>query len=346
VVAIDYSDVTSYILLALVAIMCIFMARVIFSFTSAKNRKLHAPKIRHSLVIGLVLGFILPWYELLGLLAALISVSLFLFLALYSMLIIGKIGNVPLIAQTWLPRERLRKWFSYFAIIEGVMGIIGVVVPLALSLLPFFQMETNITPLAFASIAILADLFDLTFPSPPYRELFTQIYMYMKKCKSSKTAKGEFFVEDCHFPLIMQNSDFTVYDIREALEFLVRENMAERKIPVLPMSRVRFRILKSGLDALRLGYEEKMLYLSAEKQSVTNVLDYFDSKEILHALDSKRKIGNAQKILNKTQEKSQKIFKNNNSFIEIEWLNSTLKRIDEQKQALSQMKNKSRATIF
>jgi len=346
VVAIDYSDVTSYILLALVAIMCIFMARVIFGFTSAKNRRLHAPKIKHSLVIGLVLGFLLPWYELLGLLAALISVSFFLFLAFYSTLVMGQIGNVPLISQTWLPRERLRKWFSYFAIIEGVMGIIGVVLPLALSLLPFFQMEPNITPLAFASIAILADLFDLTFPSPPYRELFTQIYMYTKKCKKNNASEEEFFVEDCHFPLIMKNSDFTVYDIREALEFLVRENMAEREIPVLPMGRVRFRITKSGLDALKLGYEEKMLYLFAEKQSITNVLDYFDSEETLGALDSKRKISKAQKILNKTKEKSQKIFKNNTGFIKSEWLNSTLKRIDAQKQALSQIKNKRRGSIF
>jgi len=339
-VAIEYSDVTSYILLALVAILCIFMVRVIFSFTSAKSRKLHAPKIRHSLAIGLVIGFILPWYELLGLIAALVSVSFFLFLAVYSMLVMGQIGNLPLISQTWLPRERVRKWFSYFAIIEGVMGIIGVVMPLALSLLPFFQMEPNITPLAFASIAILADLFDLTFPSPPYRELFTQIYLYIKKCKNNKASKEEFFVEDCHFPMIKKNSDFTVYEIREALEFLVRQNMAERKIPVTPMGRVRFRIMQSGLTALKLGYQEKMLYLSAEKQGIINVLDYFDSKETLRSLDSKRKIRKAQKVLDKTKEKSQKIFKNNSDFIQSEWLNLTLTRIEKQKQSLLKMQKK------
>jgi len=339
VVAIASSDYASYILLVLVGIMGIFMVRVVFSFTSPKNRKLHAPRIRQSLGIGLVLGFILPWSETLGLLAALCSVSLFLFLTVYSMLVMGQIGNLPLISQSWLPRERVRRWFSYFAIIEGVMGIIGVVLPLALSLLPFFQMAPNITPLAFASIAILADLFDLTFPSPPYRELFSLIHKYKINNKNNTGTDEDFFIEDCDFPLILNSTDFTVYDVREALEFLVRENMAERKIPVTPMGRVRFRLLKYGEDALRLGYEEKMLYLFAEKQSITKVLDYFDSEEALTALDSKKKVRKAQKILDKSEEKSRELFKNNSSFIEAEWLSSIQNRIERKKEFMMNIRS-------
>jgi hypothetical protein len=330
-----FFDITSYVLLILVVIVAILMARIVFSLTSKRYRERYAPKIKESFATGLTLGFLLPWNSVFGLAAALVSGIFFLLLALYSMLVMGAIGDLPLIGQTWLPRVKVRRWLSYFSMIEGVMGIINVILSIVLSVL--FSYRVNMmTPLAFASIAILSDLFQLTNPEPPYRELLSLFYLYCLKNQDKRVDENYFFIEDIEFPSVLEGTDFTVYEFRESLERLVARGMAEKETPVTPMGRVRFKLYEWGLDSIKLEYEETMLLLFTEKRKITKVLDYFKDKEVMKNLDTPRKIRKALKILDKSEKESREFFNENKYFLEKDWLDSIIQRIDEQRKILKE----------
>jgi len=138
------------------------------------------------------------------------------------------IGDISLISQTWIPRGKPLRWFSYFSIIEASMGITVVFLHAILSTFFSYPVGTTIMPLAFATIAILTDLFELTFPEPPYRELLSLLYIYYYKNK--QTNDQNFPLEDTQFSSVLTSTDFTIYELIEVLELLVREEMAERKM--------------------------------------------------------------------------------------------------------------------
>lgn len=335
-------DVTRVILIILVVIAAILTIRIVYSLTSKQYRETYAKKIRYCLGIGLVLGLILPWNETLGLTAALVSVSLFLLLALYSMLVMGEIGNIPLISQTWVPRENVRRLLSYFSIIEAVMGIVLILLSIILPFFTSYQISITIMPLAFASIAILSDLFDLTFPNPPYKELFSLLYLYYRKNKDKQTDDECFSIEDPQFHFVLENTEFNIYELREALELMVRDGMAERTVAATPMGRVRFKIYKMGIDAIKLEYKEKMLSLSTQKQRIARVLEYFNSEEIKKSLDTQKKVRKALKIIDQNEETARKFFKENKYYVKESWLYSTLCHINNQRKLLlSHQKSKN-----
>ena len=325
-------DLTNYILMSLIVILAIIMIRIVFSLSSKRYKDEYVPKIEYCLTFGFFLGVILYWNDTIGLVAALVSIGFFLFFALYSMLSMGVIGDISLISQTWIPREKLRRWFSYFSIIEASMGITVVFLHAILSTFFSYPVGTTIMPLAFATIAILTDLFELTFPEPPYRELFSLLYIYYDRNK--QTNDQNFTLEDTQFPSVLKSTDFTIYELREALERLVREEMAEREMTNMPIGQVRFNLNKSGIASIMLEYEQKMLSLSTKEQAIQRILDYFKDEEMQRSLNTSWKVRKALKVLNTYEQKSKEFFEENRYFLEKDWLNSILSKVSEQKEII------------
>jgi len=338
-VEISSYNITNYILMSLIGILAIIMIRIVFSLSSKRYKDEYVPKIEYCLTFGFFLGVILYWNDTIGLVAALVSIGFFLFFAVYSMLSMGVIGDISLISQTWIPREKLRRWFAYFSIIEAAMGITVVFLHAILS--TFFSYSTGITimPLAFAIIAILTDLFELTFPEPPYRELFSLLYMYYDKNK--QTNYQNFTLEDTQFPSVLKSTDFTIYEFREAPELLVREDMAEREMTNMPMGQVRFNIFRSGIDSIKLEYAQKMLSLSTKEQAIQRILDYFKDEEMKKSLNTSWKVRKALKVLNTYEQKSKEFFKENQYFLGKDWLKSILNRVREQKEIIISRNDKN-----
>ena len=59
--------------------------------------------------------------------------------------------------------------------------------------------------------------------------------------KNKQINYQNFTLEDTQFPSVLKSTDFTIYELREALELLVREDMAEREMTNMLMGQVRLK---------------------------------------------------------------------------------------------------------
>ena len=55
-------------------------------------------------------------------------------------------------------------------------------------------------------------------------------------------------------------------------------------MPLTPLGRARFRIYPQGVQAERLEYDEKMLQLSTQKQSIVKALEHFETDDACRVL--------------------------------------------------------------
>ena len=106
-------------------------------------------------------------------------------------------------------------------------------------------------------------------------------------------------------------------------------------MPLTPLGRARFRIYPQGVQAERLEYDEKMLQLSTQKQSIVKALEHFETDDACRILDTSRKRENTLIALGKLEHDSRDFSYVNSYFLEEGWLGNTLDRIRKQQELLA-----------
>lgn len=231
--------------------------------------------VRFNLLVGIILGLVLPWNQELGLVGATAASFLLLFLALLYYLLGGRLTSLRFLQAYWTPREQVKDWFLYFSISTGVAGIVAtvlsVIVPplLALSLSLFI-------PLAFDSLSVLSALLELTIFVPLYNNIFGLAYGFIVKGKDELGVERR-YIEDIDFGAITNHTAHTKFEVRDAMELLVRRGFAIKQSPT-PLGKVRFVINDHGLKYLQACWNEFYVSLQRDKDGVEKLLLYLENR--------------------------------------------------------------------
>ncbi len=243
------------ILLFLMFFTILMSVRVFWVFPSKIYRRQFVQVMKSSIFIGLILGLILPWNVFVGLGGALLAALILFFISIFTLVVSGRFGEVRFLHQTWVRRETVREVLIVFSVIAGLIGIIATI--LSIIIPPFLELTLRTeVPLAFDALSVTAALLDITIPNTSYRKIYSLIYVFLRDRFGTENWE---WVNDQDFLDIIQEAEFTEYEVRDALESLVREGLAIKTTPEDMVEKVSFRISGLGYEVLRLNYEETII---------------------------------------------------------------------------------------
>ena len=186
-----YPDPAELVLLVIVVVSAIIAIKILLDLSSKHHRHRYAKIVRFDLLIGIVLGMMLPWMEPIGLLAAALTAFLFLGLSVV-MFLESKMISVWRIRM--VRREKIKEWFLHFSVTTGVIGIITTL--LSIIVPPFLQLTLGfMVPLAFDSLSVLSALLEFTLPSTPYNVMFALVFELMRR-RSGNSPENEIRLDD------------------------------------------------------------------------------------------------------------------------------------------------------
>jgi hypothetical protein len=261
------------ILLFLMFFTIVISVRVFWVFPSKIYRRQFLQIMKSSIIIGTILGLILPWNVYVGLGASLVAALILLFIAVFSLIVLGRFGDIRSLHQTWVRRVTVRELLIVFSIISGLIGIIATILSIVIP--PFLELSLRSeVPLAFDALSVTAALLDVTIPVTSYRKIYSLIFIYLRDRFGSDDWE---WVNDQEFLDIIHDTEFTEYEVRDALENLVREGLAVKTTPDDMVEKVAFRISGLGYEVLRLNYEETIIKihnnLERMEHSITTIAD-------------------------------------------------------------------------
>jgi hypothetical protein len=271
-VSLDPADLVFLIVTATAAIVA---ARVLWSLASSKHRRSYGRPVKFVFLFGAVAGLIVPWDLTVGLLSALAASFVLLLLALtYPFL--GRRSGWKVLALAWVPRETMRDWFLYLSVGAGVIGVVATVVSLLAT--PFLQLSlSSYVPLAFDTVSILSALLEFTVYIPSYNHIFALVYTFITQTRRVAPDSGEPYIDDLDFKRITEGSHYTDFEVRDAMEWLVRKGFASKISPV-PVAKVVFKIGSYGVKYLRSVWEEVFFSMEREKAQIETRMLYLKEK--------------------------------------------------------------------
>ncbi len=180
------------------------------------------------------------------------------------------------LALAWIPRETMRDWFLYLSVGAGVIGVVTTLISLVVS--PLFHWNlSSLVPLAFDTVSILSALLEFTVYVPAYNNIFALVYNFIVHAKRVAPDSGEPYLDDLDFKRITEGSHYTDFEVRDALESLVREGFASKISPV-PVAHIVFKISSYGMRYLRSVWEEVFYSMEREKSQLESRLLYLHEK--------------------------------------------------------------------
>lgn len=115
---------------ALIVLLIVTSFIVFFSLPSGVYRQRLGVVMKPIGVVGVLLGFILPWDRGLGLVMA-TGVAIILFvLCVYAVVVLE--APPGLVRRVWIRRDVVREWFIYISIIAGLIGIVSTLLSIVL----------------------------------------------------------------------------------------------------------------------------------------------------------------------------------------------------------------------
>jgi hypothetical protein len=241
-------SIPSSLLFALIVLLLITSFIVFFRLPSRVYRQRLRVVMKPIGVAGVLLGFILPWDLGLGLLVA-IGVAVVLFvLCVYAVVVIE--APLGLVRRVWIRRDVIRDWFIYISIIAGVIGIVSTLLSIVLA---YWGISLGIEiPLAFDTISVSAALLETMIPITSYRKIYSLIYLHLTEDNANEGAPS-FMIKEDAFPVILKDTSFTEFEVRDALESLFAEGAAKK---VVSKDGLIFEISEDCLELLRVSLEE------------------------------------------------------------------------------------------
>ena len=263
------------ILLSVTVTSAIVAVRLLWNLASRKYKRVYGRPVRYVFIVGTAVGVALPWSETAGLVGAFFSSLILLVLAsVYS--ILGWRAGGKALAMAWIPRERMRDWFLYLSVWAGVVGVVTTLISLAVNAL-YGQSLSSYVPLAFDTISILSALLEFTVYIPSYNHILALVYTFFVHAKRAASDTADPYVDDLDFRRIAEGSHYTDFEVRDALESLMRRRFATKISPV-PAARVVFRINSFGMRYLRSVWEEVFYSMEMEKSALETKMRYLRDK--------------------------------------------------------------------
>jgi hypothetical protein len=169
-------------------------------------------------------------------------------LCVYAVVVIE--APLGLVRRVWIRRDVIRDWFIYISIIAGVIGIVSTLLSIVLA---YWGISLGIEiPLAFDTISVSAALLETMIPITSYRKIYSLIYLHLTEDNANEGAPS-FMIKEDAFPVILKDTSFTEFEVRDALESLFAEGAAKK---VVSKDGLIFEISEDCLELLRVSLEE------------------------------------------------------------------------------------------
>ncbi len=269
-------------MLMMVAVSAIICVRIVSDALSSTRKRRYSRAAKCVLLSSLGLGIVLSFYESIALLVAEASGIVVLVSALYYSVIGSRLISNSSLRSLWLPSEVVKEWFVYLAIYAAVVGVASGVLSVVL---PYFsgsvEVPVTITTI-YASISMISALFAFTISTPEKTTIIGLVYAFAFVTRRFSADK-EFYIEDIDFEKIVTNTTSSEFDVREALESLVKQGFAVKQSPT-PMGRVRFKINAYGAKYLEVCWTETLIRISRQKERLEKTLAYVEHR--LKSLDA------------------------------------------------------------
>jgi hypothetical protein len=199
-------------------------------------------------IVGVFFGLLLPWDPGLGLAAAVFVAVVLFVLCVYAVIVVE--SPLGLLRSIWIQREVVREWFIYISIVAGLVGIISTLLSIVLF---FWGVSLGVeVPLAFDTISVSAALLETMIPITSYRKIHSLIYLHLTD-SSDNEGSLTFSIKEQDFPLILKETLFTEFEVRDALESLVTEGAAKK---VVSKDVLMFELSEDCIELLRISLEE------------------------------------------------------------------------------------------
>lgn len=272
-VSLSFAD---FVLLVITVTSALVAVRILWNLASTKHRAAYGRQVKLVFALGVTGGVVLPWDANVGLAGALVAgVVLLLLASTYSLLGWTRVRSSS-IALIWVPRVTMRDWFLYLSVGAGVIGVVTTLISLAV--IPVLNTTLNsFVPLAFDTISILSALLEFTVYVPSYNNIYALVYDFVTHTRRASLESGEPYMDDLDFKEIRRGSHYTDFEIRDAMESLVRKGFASKLSPV-PVARIVFKIGPYGIRYLKSVWEEVFFSMEREKAQLESRILYLREK--------------------------------------------------------------------
>ncbi len=268
------TDPTEIVMLTMVMVAAIIVIRILRDATSSTRKKGYTRPVKYILISSFGLGIAFSFYETAGLVVAEITSVTILLSSLYYSLV-GWLTSHQSLRSFWLPSENIKNWFFYLSLYTAVIGVFSGVLSV---ILPYFTpiiIPATISTV-YSGISVLAALLDFTIHLPEKGTISGLVYAFCFVTRRF-TEDKEFYVEDIDFEKIVAHTLHTEFDVREALESLVKQGFAIKQSPT-PMGRVRFKINIYGARYLEVRWTETLIRISRQKERIEKILTYVEHR--------------------------------------------------------------------
>ncbi len=319
------TDPSEIVMLTMVMVAAIIAIRILRDVTSSTQKVGYTRPVKYILTISLGLGIAFSFYEAVGLIIAEITSIAILLSSLYYSLVGGWLTSHQSLRSFWLPSENIKSWFFYLSLYTAVVGVFSGVISV---ILPYFTpiIIPSTISTAYSGISVLAALLDFTIRLPDKSTICGLVYAFCFVTRRY-TENEEFYIEDIDFEKIVTHTLHTEFDVREALESIVKQGFAIKQSPT-PMGRVRFKINMYGARYLEVCWTETLIRISRQKDRIEKILTYVEHR--LKDMDpSDHKI--ITKALEEIETQKDKLIKMRDEYglaVGESWYYNTAKRIE------------------
>jgi hypothetical protein len=195
--------------------------------------------------------------------------------SLYYNLIGGKLTSHPSLRSLWLPNESIKEWFFYISLYTAVVGVASGVISVVLPYFTPITLPATVSTV-YSGISVLAALFEFTILTSEKTTIIGLVYAFSFVTRRFSNS-AEFYIEDIDFDKIVTHTIYNEFDVREALESLVKQGFAVKQSPT-PMGRVRFKINVYGARYLEVCWTETLIQISRQKDRVEKIIAYVDHR--------------------------------------------------------------------
>lgn len=269
------TDPSEIVMLTMVAVAAIIGVRILRDITSSTRKRRYARPAKYVLLLSLGLGVLFSFYETPALIVAeMTSITIFIS-SLYYYLVGGWLTSHQNFRSFWLPSESIKDWFFYLSLYTAVVGVTSGVLSV---ILPYFTsiVVPNTVSTVYSGISVLAALLEFTILLPEKTIICGLIYAFSFVTRRFSGGR-DFYIEDIDFGRIVTHTIYSEFDVREALESLVKQGFAVKQSPT-PMGRVRFKINVYGARYLEVCWTETLIRISRQKDRVEKILAYVEHR--------------------------------------------------------------------
>lgn len=274
-------------LFAILLVVAIVALRLLITVMTPAHRRRYSRVLNYSFVLGIVLGLVLPWNEQIGILAAVITSFFFLLVALDYSLLQGR-TSLPILGRIvparWfeVSRESVRDIFLFLSIVTGVIGltttVLSVVIP------PFLSLSLgSFVPLSFDTLSVLSAMLEFTFAIPHRGIMFSLVrkHLHERLLRRLHVTNGalpdtalltmilndptSLAVFESEVPSIVEGAGYSVRDIAETLDYLVKEGLAESE--GTPGSRT-YTLTREGFQVIQSPWEESQILIASDRRKL------------------------------------------------------------------------------